>query len=239
MIPTLQLAQLGRAGRQATPAGVNYTALMLHGNGTNGSPSIVDSSPFGHTVTAHGNAQITTGTKKYGSGAIAFDGTNSYLTVPDHASLTPGALDGTFEWWMNFASKTGFQTLMSKGYAVAGGLLVQTGNGDGKINVYQGAGTTLVAAEGAGTINASQWYHIAVEIFGGTLTIYRDGVSVGSGPCSVNFNATSQLAFGGGSSSGFNNFWFNGEFDDIRISRGIARYQGAFTPPAGELANSG
>jgi hypothetical protein len=41
-------------------------SLLLYGNGTNGSTTIIDSSPSPKTVTAFGNAQISTAQSKFG-----------------------------------------------------------------------------------------------------------------------------------------------------------------------------
>jgi hypothetical protein len=58
----------------------NNVSLLLHGNGTNGSTTITDNSPTPKTVTAVGNAQISTAQSKFGGASIAFDGTGDYLT---------------------------------------------------------------------------------------------------------------------------------------------------------------
>lgn len=56
--------------------------LLLHGDGSNGSTAITDSSSFAHTVTPVGAAQITTANKKFGTGSISFDGGNgTYLSL--------------------------------------------------------------------------------------------------------------------------------------------------------------
>ena len=82
-------------------------------------------------------------------------------------------------------------------------------------------------------MNTSQWYHIAVVRNGSTVTIYRDGISVGSGSDTVSHNPSTAttLMIGGGSATGFNNFYFNGYLDDLRITKGYARYTSNFTPP--------
>ena len=57
------------------------TKLLLNGNGTNGSTTFTDSSNSSYTVTANGNAQISTAQSKFGSASMYFDGTGDYLTV--------------------------------------------------------------------------------------------------------------------------------------------------------------
>ena len=76
------------------------------------------------------------------------------------------------------------------------------------------------------------WYHVAYVRNGNTIFFY------------VNGNATGSVAFTGSLGTGANNWigcetgegaYFNGYIDDLRVTRGIARYIGAFTPP-GRLA---
>jgi hypothetical protein len=61
-----------------------FNSLLLHGDGTNGSTVITDSSGSPKTVTAFGNAQISTAiADPFGNstGVIAFDGTLNPLTT--------------------------------------------------------------------------------------------------------------------------------------------------------------
>ena len=60
----------------------SQVSLLLHGDGANGSTTIVDSSPSPKTVTAVGNAQISTTQSKFGGSSLAFDGAGDYLEAP-------------------------------------------------------------------------------------------------------------------------------------------------------------
>jgi hypothetical protein len=73
--------------------------LLLHGDGTNGSTTITDSSISPKTVTAVGNAQISTAQSKFGGASIAFNGTTSYLTTPANSDFAYDA-DFTIECWL-------------------------------------------------------------------------------------------------------------------------------------------
>lgn len=194
--------------------------LGLHFNGANGSTSFADVA--GNTVTAIGNAQISTAQSVFSGASGLFDGAGDGLNIPDSPILRPGAGDFMLRFWQRYSALTGYQTLYSKGYAVAGGILVQTGNGDGKINVYQGASTTLVAAESGGTVNSGQWYCIEIERTSGVLKIRRDGTQVASVSNTTDYNATSTVYIGGGSATGFNNYYFNGYLDDLEFYSGVS-----------------
>ena len=82
-------------------ASYSSVSLLLHGNGINGSTTITDNSPSPKTVTAVGNAQISTAQSKFGGGSIAFDGTGDYLTTPNNSDYQFGTSDFTVECWIN------------------------------------------------------------------------------------------------------------------------------------------
>jgi len=203
---------------------LQYASLgfLLHGDGSDGSTTITDSGPAARAVTALGNAQIDTAQSQFGGASILFDGSGDGLSISDAAATRPGSGDFTLEFFQRYNSKTGYQTIYSKGYAVPGAIVIQTGNGDGLLNVYQGASSTLVCSE-SGTINTGQWYFVQIRRSGSTLEIYRDGVLTASGSSTTNFNSTAVTYIGGGSSTGFNNYYYNGHLDEIRLTVGVAR----------------
>src|ERR1035437_6751093 len=77
----------------------SYVSLLLHGDGSNGSTSIIDSSPASLPVTSVNSAAITNAVKKFGSGSLSL--TNSrYCTVPVSAPLNFGTGDFTIEMFV-------------------------------------------------------------------------------------------------------------------------------------------
>ena len=185
-----------------------------------------------------GNAQISTAiSAKWGSGSMYFDGNGDGLYRPNTDLLNLGTGNFTIEFWLNFSSKTGYQTIASFGYSpiASTGWLIQTGNGDGKAVFYSTTApstTTVIATDTGATVNTGQWYHVAIVRNAGTTTIYRDGTSVGSGSDSTNYSSSTAVFYtGGGSNTGFNNYYLNGYLQDVRITKGIARYTANFTAP--------
>lgn len=212
---------------------------LMHFEGADASTTFTDT--ITRTWSVGNDAQIDTAQFKYGSASGRFDGVGDYITTPNTLNLNFGTNDFTIEWFMRFNDKSGFQTIMSKGYnSPSGGWLVQTGNGDGKLSFYTYPLGTLVAIETTGTVNDNQWYHIALVRSGTTFTIYRDGVSVASGTCADDFNDNiNQLVIGGGNSAGnLNVLSYNGWMDEFRITNGVARYTATFTPPTQAFPDS-
>jgi hypothetical protein len=92
---------------------------------------------------------------------------------------------------------------------------------------FWGGPTTEFAFQFA-TISDATWTHIAVVRNGNTITGYKDGVSGGS-----QTNAAACDSGGNGINIGRNSTeHFNGWIDELRVSKGVARWTNNFTPHA-------
>jgi len=209
----------------------NNVSLLLHGDGANGSTTIVDSSPSPKTVTVVGNAQISTAQSKFGGASIAFDDvTPSYLTLPTSADFALGDT-WTVEGWM-FCNVVGGGSdrnafLLLGAIAQAGSLSIYVETG-GNFTVRTGTSGTDVV--GTGQVLASQWQFWAVSCLSNVATIYLNGQSVASGSVSGSVTAQSGrvASVGDGGLAAYN---LDGYIDDLRITKGVARYTANFTPP--------
>jgi hypothetical protein len=218
-------------------------SLLLHGDGANGSTTIIDSSPWPKTVTAVGNAQISTAQSKFGGSSIAFDGTGDFLTVPD-ATTNNLPSDFTIEAWVYFSAYSAsfaglFGALLVGNYRAGGSgnqgwqLRVNgTASSYTTINVY--TGTTDLSFP-AGTLALNTWHHIAASRSGSSLRAFANGTQAGSTSTNSD-NLTHNLAFTrnlrvGELDDATYKFGLNGYIDDLRITKGIARYTANFTPP--------
>lgn len=220
-----------------------YVSLLLNGDtGTNyannaNNSTFLDSSTNNFTVTRAGNATQGSYTPFSQTGwSNYFDGTGDYLTVANNTALQMASGDFTIEFWIYYNSIASYQTPYSKGYTAAGDLLLQTGNGDGKMNIWI-SGVAVITESVAATVGV--WYHYALVRSGTTVTLYRNGSSVGTTTSSVNFNTTDQLGIGatgkapGGGSVG--QYAINGYMSNLRVVKGTAVYNSSFTPPTSPL----
>ena len=208
---------------------------------------VVDNAMMNNLETV-GDARVSRAVSKFGAGAMFFDGTGDGLYSPSSSFGASSRLfnfgtgNFTIEFWMYFNSKTGYQTIISYGYTpnTVNGWVLQTGFGDGKILFVKttGSSASIIASDTGSTVNTGQWYHIAIVRSGSTTTIYRDGTSVGSGSDTNNYSLVANLYIGGGSSIAFDSYFFNGYIDDLRITKGVARYTANFTPPTAALPTS-
>jgi hypothetical protein len=201
-------------------------SLLLHGDGTNGSTTIIDSSPSPKTVTAFGDAQISTAQSKFGGASIAFDGVGDYLSIADSSDWDVTA-DYTIEFWarhdlsgVNFTKGyLGTQSVSgTNGFAIGhylGDLVVRTAS-------------SSILSTGA-PITSLAWNHIALVWSSSTLKGYVNGTEVLSTTAYTTSTAV-PLIIGNFSNLDANRY-FDGYIDDLRITKGVARYTANFTPP--------
>jgi hypothetical protein len=208
------------------------TKLLLHLNG-----NVKDFGNTGHTVTNSNMTYTAYNTLKF-SQAGYFDGTASYLSVPDHDDWTFGTENFTIDFWIYpFTDlNSGEIVLMGQAVTLNNEWTIQTYN-SGYIMFwyYPGSSTVTVASSSAYAWEAYNWYHIAViRGWGGNANDYAiciNGTAIGTVTDSDSLsNISSALQIGHGCGNGGGNPYFKGLFDEVRISKGIARWTTTFTP---------
>lgn len=215
--------------------------LLLHGDGTNGSTAIVDSSASGKTATLGGNTKITTSSPKFGTGSIAFDGGDGVLYYTDSPDFD---LDGDFTIelfvWVN--TLYGTQVLFSKKPSDNGAGWVQAykNTNDGNLVFAvstDGTTNSIVYTTTTNPISAGTWNHVAVVRDGNTARFFVGGVQVNTAALAAKPSANTQpLRFGQAGPS--NLYDLNGKLDEVRITKGVARYTASFTPPIAAFLDS-
>jgi hypothetical protein len=212
-------------------------SLLLHGDGANGSTTITDSSPTPKTVTAAGNAQISTAQSKFGGASLAFDGTGDYLTTPHSSEFDFAAGNFTIECWVRLAA-VGQQWVFSQTVNGAGYVPIHFGvsSSSGQNRVYflgsfSGTGWEINGSftRGATEVTLNTWHHIALVRNGANFSAYLNGVAdLSVTPAQSALMSTTATPYIGAGSAGSS---VNGYIDDLRITKGVARYTGTFTPP--------
>jgi hypothetical protein len=205
---------------------ITNTQLLL--SGTNA--GIFDNGIKNNLITV-GNAQVSTSVTKFGTGSMSFDGTGDWLTSPDTPNLQLGTGNFTIEGWIYLNAVGSARSFVSKGAATTGWSL-----GANSLNqvVFNHSSSAITST---GTLLVSTWYFVTV-VREGTGTnqtkIYINGTNDGTGTVATDFNQTNILYVGadrvGGSA-------LNGYIDDLRITKGVARYLANFTPPTQAFPN--
>ena len=200
-------------------------ALPLVGDDDDESKNINVTQSAAKAVSPNGNAQKSTLKSNFYGGSFVFDGSGDYLSIPASSDFSFGSGDYTIEWWMYWENRTGYQSVYDCGYTATNSNLIQSNTGTSRFIVYaQGAN---VAEE---TTNAplDKWIHYAFVRNGNNVTLYRDGSISYAGTHSGNTHgsSTSSVRIG----SDVNNYHFEGNIQDFRIYKGVAKYTSEFTP---------
>jgi len=202
----------------APPTNIANTQLLL--NFTNA--GIYDATAKNNFETL-GNAQVSTTQVKFGTTAIAFDGTGDYLEIepyPGNLSTVFNNGPWTIEFWFYTSSTTRQAFIDTRAStASATGLTFYVN----PTTPTLGLQINSIVCTSTTTVPQNAWNYIAVTSTGGTpatATIYLNGVSVASG--STSQTITDQY-LRIGATAGTAASFVNGYMDEIRITKGVAR----------------
>lgn len=197
-----------------------------------------------HAVTLTGNVARSSTQSAFAGGYSAyFDGAGDYITTPyvavDYDWWTQ---DFTVEMWVYAASWSDWSVFDSgnnHAKAINNGRIDTTmgsywsfgpkPNGTLEFRYWTGVSNAVTSAA---TLSTSIWHHIAMCKTSGGIRLFIDGSAVTpltaiSGTPLSSSTAPYQMIIGG-----IKNSFLTGYIDDLRITKGVARYTANFTPPA-------
>ena len=241
-----KLSNLSVDGQSSGETSFNKVSLLLPFDGSDTATSTSDESDNSHTITFAGTAQLDTAQKKFGTASLLLDGDSDYIQVADHDSFDFGAGNFTAECWIRFAA-LGNNTIFShwaNGTASSMSYYLTYFNSSGILRLGYYLGSNLDASY-SWSPSTGTWYHIALERSGTTIKVYIDGTSVISVSASTTALRDSEDPFRVGvfndasTGSPSLDWYFNGHIDDLRITKGIARYGTNFTPPTSAHETTG
>jgi hypothetical protein len=215
----------------APPTPVRGTTLLL--NGTNAAISDGVGKNVLETV---GNARVINGVKKYGTGSMEFDGNNDYLKLPSNQDFAFNTGDFTIEGWLY---RTGVGVAAGQPVSIICdfrtaepqvNVLIETQGTSQKLELWvNGASRILSTTE----LPLNNWIHFALVRSSGSTKLYINGVNEGSAYSDTNNYTGANLVVGGRFADISGDYRsFNGYIDDLRITKGVARYTSNFTPPS-------
>jgi hypothetical protein len=208
---------------------ISNTKLLLNATNAN----IYDATGE-NVIETVGNAQVSTAVKKWGDSSVAFDGTGDYLVIPTtNAPCQFGSQDFTIEAWIYSTTIGNQQMILSNRIAVSG-----TANFDLQIvsSRLRFGTTTTDLLVGTITLSSNTWYHVTVSRVSGTARMFINGVLDVSTTTSFNLSNNSITHVGTNGTYAPTTYPFIGYIQDLRITKGVGRYQGTFTPPAAAFA---
>lgn len=210
-------------------------SLLLHGDGANNSTTITDSSASPKTMTVAGSAKISTTQSKFGGSSIAILANGDYITTPyTTAAFRWWDQPFTIEAWVYVNTFTGiddnFKPTMV-GNCTATSFINYWSFGpdrNARLNFsYYNGTTTVFVITGNNDIPATTWTHIAMVNLNSKIYLYVNGVRKQVATYTTTQDSESYPLTVGAS----NNVSFKGYIDELRITKGLTRYPGNFSPP--------
>lgn len=223
---------IGASGHEPASTAVGTVAL-LHCDGASGSTTITDSGVLQSNWTAAGNAQVSTAQSVFGGSSIYFDGTTDYVrsTAPSsNFAFASGDFCVEFRLFIT-ALKTAFL------YDARS----ESTGGNNRVSIYVNSSGLLRLnvsgvdrISGATAMSINTWYHVALSRSGTSTKLWLNGAQEGSTWTDTTVYESDRVVLGANAINYIQGF--EGHLDDIRISK-VARYTGAFTPPAAPHPN--
>lgn len=223
-------------GGAAGDAYWNNTISLLHFEGADGATSTTDQkSP---TWTFAGNAQIDTAIKKFGTSALLLDGNDDNISST-HSDFNLNNSDYTIEGWIYVAvaSVTAENTIFSNypgSDQTKARFIFRVGpNNTLKMTEQDPNGMNDASANSSNNAVPTQtWVHVAFTKQGTSVKGFVNGVQVCSMTSSNRTAFASRLNIGQFDNTDVYKWNFNGSIDDVRVTKGVARYTANFTPPS-------
>lgn len=210
---------------------ITPSSLLLSGTNTG-----IQDATGKNSLTTVGDARVSTSVTKYGTGSMYFDGTGDWLTINAPTNLLNfGTGDFTIECWV-------YPITISNSAAI-----IDTRNSDilgawdfsllstSKLDFIYGASRLSSTTN----ISTNIWTHISVTRASGVIRLFINGVvETTTATYSSAIDALSFTSIGGGrgtASDSVTGYYLNGYLDDLRITKGVARYTANFVPPSAAL----
>lgn len=211
--------------------------FLSHFEGTDGQ-TVGIPEVTGKTITSNGNAQLDTAQFKWGSSSGMLDGVGDYFSCDDHVDWAFGSGAWTIEGWFRFDTNLAtFKYLIGQWNPPNAGNVRSWALDHDNVNpetfelrLSVNGTTNTLKIDASFTISTGQWYFIAADWDGTTYRLYVDGTQIGSATTGIAlFDSTGVMAIGA---------QFDGWCDDVRITKGVARYQGTCPVPTGPFPDA-
>jgi len=178
----------------------------------------------GKTASVFGNAQLTTEERKFGLASLRLDGIGSYISYSSQLDFAYGTNDFTIEFWL-YRVGSGSQFLIEQRTSALAQIVPYLFlNASNQIQYNSNAVNRI----SGGVIPQNQWVHIALSRSGTDTKLFINGIQTGATFIDTLDYIQSPLRIGAR--------WdgaqpLNAYIDELRITKGLARYTENFAPP--------
>jgi hypothetical protein len=152
---------------------------------------------------------------------LYFDGTGDYLSIPASSNFAFGTGDFTVETWV-YANESSTKGIVSTATITKAGFSMSMD--------MAWLGTNTATSSYAWTLPTATWVHLAISRNNGMVSFFVNGIVMKTVSDPSNL-ISSTLKVGERYASGNEGYSFNGYIDDLRITKGKARYTSNFIPP--------
>lgn len=219
------------ATQKVGDASFSSVTALLHFN-----TDLADSSSLASAWTASGSSAVSATQAKFGAKSLFVNGGYIYPGAAS-SNFAFGTGDFTVEMWLYPTSGSGAQVFWDTRPDALGNYTSFQLNAGGYIQAFINSTATYITDTAFASTNA--WNHVAICRTGGSIKAYVNGVwgnvSLAN---STNFQdpgSSSYIRIGTGI-NGFNKF--PGYIDEVRITKGVARYTANFTAPSAPFPDS-
>lgn len=208
--------------------------FLSHFDGTNGAITYTEETgKTPHYAGSSAGQFLSSAQAKFGSTSLDArnnSATNGRFSALNSSDFAFGTGDLTVELFAYFAS-------------TAGGVLLNAGDGTTGWFFQYTSGTIYFGSIGvyhsvSWTPTVNTWYHLAWTRSGSTNRVFVDGTQIGSNVTDSTSHASSADLQIGYYQPGGPGFFVDGYLDEIRLTKGVARYTSNFTPPVAAFPNS-
>jgi hypothetical protein len=211
----------------------SYTKACWHFDEANLSTNCIDATANGHGLVFYGDSHTYTGQYKFATASVVINGgaggALDYGFTANSSDWDFGTGDFTIDFWayrVGGGAYGGFVSTVKN--TSPSGLAIGLGVNATEVRVVWGNAQRLLTA----AIPSLTWNHIALVRYGNSVTVYTNGASAAT------YNATGQSINSDGQGLvvgrlvvDYNGYYYLGYIDELRISKGIARWTTNFTPP--------
>lgn len=220
----------------------NNVVMLMHFDGSNQSQIFIDEK--GTPISVYGQAtKIYPTSAKFGTGGLGLNGsggsmsgtlaTSSRLTFPG-ANFAFGTGDFTVEYWWKQGSSVSYDPMFATGMSGNAFILESDKNYGLTVRTYSNGSIAYNYQNNANNLPAGTWQHIAVTRQAGTLRVFINGTLRTSVANSTNWTADATASIGAYPNGSYDAV---GDMDELRVTKGIARYTTNFTVPTAAFPN--
>lgn len=234
-----QLMMAQAAASSGDPHWANVFSLAYM-DGANGSTSFPDQIS-GRLWTPSGGADISTAQNPFGAGSSGAFATGRITTntKTDWTFLHDGSTPWTIDFWANITALGTRMFFGTNAGSSANIGIACWSDATGRAKVFITSPTSILNLTSSSTLfSAGTWYFISVQLNADhSLSFYLNGSLITTTGVISGFSASApSLALQVGD-SGNSNLPLDGFMSNWRVTKGVARYSGNFTPPPAPFPN--